>query len=59
MPGLVKEYSYDRSVFINCPFDANYKPILDTILFSVHDCGFGARIALQDVGSTVRLHKLL
>jgi hypothetical protein len=58
MPGLVK-HSYDRSVFINCPFDAEYKPLLNAILFTVYDCGFFCAIALQDVGSTVRLHKLI
>jgi hypothetical protein len=58
MPRLVK-HSYDRSVFINCPFDAEYKPLLNAILFTVYDCGFFCAIALQDVGSAVRLHKLI
>ncbi len=58
MPGLVK-HSYDRSVFINCPFDSDYQPILNAVLFTVYECGFFCAIALQDVGSTVRLHKLI
>ena len=43
---------YDRLVFLNCPFDKQYKPILDAILFCTYDCGFAARIALQDVGES-------
>jgi hypothetical protein len=38
---------YDHSVFINCPFDAEYQPILNAIVFAVHDCGFLARTALE------------
>jgi len=30
----------DRSVFINCPFDAEYGPTFDAIVFSVACCGF-------------------
>ena len=51
--------SYDESVFLNCPFDKQYKPILDAILFCVHDCGFTARIALQEVGGDLRITKIL
>ena len=50
---------YDKSVFLNCPFDKQYKPLLDAVLFCVHDCGFTARIALQDLGGTVRIAKIL
>jgi hypothetical protein len=42
--------SYDDSVFINCPFDKQYLNLLHAILFTVHDCGFVARHALEDVG---------
>jgi len=50
---------YDESVFLNCPFDRQYKPLLDAVLFCVHDCGFVARIALQDVGGAVRLARII
>jgi hypothetical protein len=51
--------SYDRSVFINCPFDQKYKPLLHAILFAVHDSGFVARIALEEVGGReARLAKI-
>jgi hypothetical protein len=51
---------YGESVFINCPFDAPYRALLDVIVFAVHDCGLVARSALeiQDTGE-VRLHKIL
>jgi hypothetical protein len=34
-------------VFINCPFDAGYRPIFNAIVFAVHDCGFRAHCALE------------
>jgi hypothetical protein len=37
----------DRSVFINCPFDAEYGPTFDAIVFSVACCGFIPRSALE------------
>ncbi len=50
---------YDRCVFVNCPFDAAYKPLLDAILFAIHDCGFIARTALEVSGSAeTRLDKI-
>ncbi|MCY7351637.1 MAG: hypothetical protein LH606_13380 [Cytophagaceae bacterium] len=27
--------SFDRSVFINCPFDKDYRPLLDAMLFTI------------------------
>jgi hypothetical protein len=35
-------------VFINCPFDRAYRPILNAILFAVFDLGFVARCALEE-----------
>jgi hypothetical protein len=49
-----------RGVFINCPFDQAYKPIFDAIVFTVFDCGYLPRSALEIVDSgQVRLEKLL
>lgn len=52
--------SYDDNVFINCPFDKQYKPIFDAIVFAIHDAGFIARCALEviDSGQT-RLSKII
>lgn len=51
--------SYDNSVFINCPFDSQYWPLLEAITFSVYDCGFFPRCALEvDDSSQVRIEKI-
>lgn len=47
------------NVFINCPFDAAYKPLFDAIVFTIHDCGFIARCALEEEdASQVRIDKI-
>lgn len=38
---------YDRSVFINCPFDDGYRRIFHAIVYTVHECGFTARCSLE------------
>ena len=38
---------YADCVFINCPFDDDYKPLFDAIVFAVHDSGFIARCAQE------------
>jgi hypothetical protein len=51
---------YEDNVFINCPFDAAYRPMLDAIVFTVHDAGFWARSALEVVDSAqYRLDKIM
>lgn len=50
---------YDLSVFVNCPFDAGYRPLFDAILFTLLDLGFEPRCALEaDDGAEVRLVKI-
>jgi hypothetical protein len=51
---------YDRQVFLNCPFDDDYHPLLRATVFTIHACGFTARIALENTGSeSVRLDRLV
>ena len=51
---------YNESVFINCPFDAQYTKLLYALVFAVTDCGFVARCALEeDSSGVVRVHKIL
>jgi hypothetical protein len=38
---------YQRSVFINCPFDPKYKTIFNAIVFAVYDAGFYPRCAFE------------
>ena len=50
---------YNDNVFINCPFDSDYKPLFDAMIFAVHDCGFIARCALEEGdASQVRIDKI-
>jgi hypothetical protein len=39
--------AFDRNVFINCPFDNGYSPLLHPLLFTVYCLGFQPRIALE------------
>ncbi len=51
--------NYNDNVFINCPFDAKYKPLFDAMVFAVHDCGFIPRCALEEEdASQVRIDKI-
>jgi hypothetical protein len=51
--------SYDDQVFINCPFDGEYQPLFEALVFAVHDCGFVARCALEaEDASQVRIEKI-
>lgn len=40
--------SYNDAVFINCPFDEQYKPLLNAIVFTIYRCGFVPRTALNE-----------
>ena len=51
---------YNDSVFINCPFDEDYKPILRAIIYTVFRCGFYPQTALdEDNGAENRLDKII
>ena len=48
-----------RDVFFNCPFDDAYRPMFWAIIFTIHECGFFARSALeQNDGAQWRLSKI-
>lgn len=50
---------YTSSVFINCPFDDEYEQIFDALIFSIFDCGFIPRCAMEiDDGALVRIDKI-
>jgi hypothetical protein len=46
-PGRSAKAGFDRSVFINCPFDAEYLSLLRPLLFTVASFGFEPRIASE------------
>ncbi|MFH1116258.1 MAG: hypothetical protein V1792_20290 [Pseudomonadota bacterium] len=52
--------TFDQNVFINCPFDGQYKPLLRALLFTLIYCGLTPRIASErgDSGE-VRITKIL
>jgi hypothetical protein len=43
--------SFDTDVFVNCPFDEAYLPLLRPILFAIIQLGFRPRIALEALDS--------
>ena len=50
---------YETRVFINCPFDSQYKPIFEAIVFAILDCGYHPKCALEiDDASEVRIDKV-
>lgn len=50
--------NYNRSVFINCPFDETYAPLMRAIVFAVVNCGFFPRCALESAdASEIRIHE--
>lgn len=48
--------SYAASVFINCPFDDQYRPMLFAAVFAILDCGYQPRCAQEvEDGGDVRI----
>ena len=55
----MKVVKFNENVFINCPFDVQYKQFFNAIVFAIFDCGFVARCALEeDDGSQIRVNKI-
>ena len=42
-----REDSFSRNVFVNCPFDSEYLPLLRPLLFTIVYVGFNPRIASE------------
>lgn len=52
--------AYTDQVFINCPLDEPYRPLLHALVFVIHACGMVARSALEaDNGAEVRIEKIM
>jgi hypothetical protein len=50
---------YDHSVFVNCPFDQAYLPLLRATVFTIVHSGFEPRTALDVAdASEVRIHRI-
>ncbi|KQV44681.1 hypothetical protein [Duganella sp. Root336D2] len=53
------EDNYNDNVFINCPFDEEFKPLQNAMVFAIFDCGFVPRCALEENdGADIRLDKI-
>lgn len=54
------ESNYEKNIFINCPFDDQYQPLFDAIIFTIIDCGYIPRNALEENDSShIRLEKIV
>jgi hypothetical protein len=50
---------YRKHVFINCPFDSQYRKLFEAIVFAVFDCGFEPRCSLEiDDGGEIRIQRI-
>ena len=50
---------FNTSVFVNCPFDQDYQPILRAIVFAIFDCGLLVRCAQEEEdASVIRIDKI-
>jgi hypothetical protein len=48
-----------KSVFVNCPFDEEYRPLFLAMVFTVLRCGFTPRCALEVIdGGSTRISKI-
>jgi hypothetical protein len=48
-----------ENVFINCPFDEDYRPCFEALVFAVSVSGYKARCTLEDAdAATIRFEKL-
>jgi hypothetical protein len=50
---------FNNGVFINCPFDKDYDVLFKAVVFTIFDCGFVARCALElQDASQIRIEKI-
>ncbi len=50
---------FDRSVFVNCPFDEDFEPILQAIAFCIVELGFYPRLAPENTdNAAARLDRI-
>jgi len=51
---------FATNVFVNCPFDSEYRPLLRALLFTILDLGFEPRLTLERLNSgETRIAKIL
>jgi len=56
----MRHEGYEQNVFINCPFDEDYTPLFESIVFAINDAGFRPKCARERLDSSqVRLQKIV
>jgi len=56
----VSTRQYNQNVFINCPFDSQYEPIFEAVVFAIANCGFRPVCARERMNSgQVRMDKII
>lgn len=56
----MRHEEYGQNVFINCPFDDDYAPLFESIVFAINDAGFRPKCARERLDSSqVRIHKIV
>lgn len=56
----VSSQEFSNNVFINCPFDTEYKHLFRAMVFTIQACGFTPRCALEESGTDdIRILKIL
>lgn len=56
---MPKPPPYNRSVFINCPFDTQYGPIFEALVFTIHSLGFVPRCSKEVEDGDVRITRII
>lgn len=57
---MIAKKEYDRNVFVNCAFDDNFIDMFRAITFTIHNCGFIVRCALEAKNSQgVRIDRIV
>jgi hypothetical protein len=55
-----RHQGFSRAVFVNCPFDEEYKPLFSALVFTILIAGFEPRCALEaDNSGEPRVEKIL
>jgi len=60
MAKILKPHDYDISVFINCPYDSGYEPLLRGIIFALIHMHLKPKLAISTIDAGyLRLEKIL
>jgi hypothetical protein len=52
--------NFEKNIFLNCPFDTEYTPLFNAIVFTIHRCGFILRCAKEyDDSNSIRIKNII